>query len=398
MLDPTLDTTQPFDLAQFIQQHRPKPDEVDMDTQRRIAKGNAVGEAFRIMMDAVGGTKGANIQERTAPTNAVMGAVDKYYKAREANKSEQDNWDKMQLGAGLDELKTKNAQRYQSFAQHQNDLAAQARQNNEFFHQSQENKLNREQNATQHENELQTKKEEFGQNKELQKEELGLKKKAETNDTNVKYAQIKASIDRANLMYPHGKLSNLRIDDSDTDQALVINDAYVQNVWSHLITDPNIKSEMPAIMAKYGEIPSLSDAKFEIAEYFDLLTPETKNKIREFVGLAPQKISSKQSISSPLLPNANQPLPYTPGKGPLMAPQAPTIKTDKKSTIVQVQQPAPTQVTPEQTLSLQKIVQSSKHTPEQKSDAVYKYMKGQGYHEDVARSAADVAYQKLIGK
>ena len=89
MADINYDITQPY--LGLINQYRPKPDEVDMDTQRKIAKGNAVGEAFRLLIDAVGGAKGANIIERKEPANAVMGAVEKYYKTKDANKAEQDS-------------------------------------------------------------------------------------------------------------------------------------------------------------------------------------------------------------------------------------------------------------------------------------------------------------------
>ena len=380
-----LDSTQP--IWDLIQKHRPKPDEVDMDTQRKIAKGNAVAEAFRLLIDAVGGSRGANIQERKEPANAVMGAVDKYYKAKEANKAEQSSWDKLELGAGLEALKTKATQDYATQKQKEAQTFATSERVGGETARSAEAGLNR-----------QAEQDKLKQQSEQFKQSLGLKSKSQAEDTAVKYAQIEAGKEKYRMMYPYGREKGMVISDIDINKEVRIPDDKKSQVLAYFQSDSNVQAQIPILRMRYGKVGTETETDYLIADLYGSLKPETRAQIRKFLNTSGAVAPQAAQPSSPLL----SPLPYEPGKGPLMAPQTPTIKTDKKSTVVQVEnaaQPQQTQATPEQQAYLQKIVQAKnkKYSPEVKRAAIYEYLVKQGYDPENAKSVSEQAYQVLTG-
>lgn len=373
-----LDSTQP--IWDLIQKHRPKPDEVDMDTQRKIAKGNAVAEAFRLLIDAVGGSKGANIMERKEPANAVMGAVDKYYKAKEANKAEQSTWDKLELGAGLEALKTKQSQDYATQKQKEGQTFATSEREAGETARSTEAGLNRD-----------LAKAKLAQDSEHFKQTLGLQTKAQKEKTDVDYAQIEAGKEKYRIMYPYGREKGMFIADTDINKEVRIPDDKKSQVLAYFQADSNVQAQIPILKMQYGKVGTETETDYLIADLYSSLKPETRAQIRKFLNASGAVAPQAAQPSSPLL----SPLPYEPGKGPLMAPQAPTIKTDKKSTMVQVEQPAQAQgLTPEELNYIAKIAKGKK-TPQQKAEEAYQYALKQGYVEESAATVGENLFKVL---
>jgi len=362
------DITQPY--LGLINRYRPKPDEVDMDTQRKIAKGNATAEAFRLLIDAIGGAKGANIQERKEPANAVMGAVDRYYKAKDANKAEQSDWDKLELGAGLDALKTKSQQ----------DFATQKQKESQEFSAEQAG-LTRKQQAEQFEAGKLSDKEKLAQQSEqfkstlgLNEQELGLKREMAKTNAEIDREKIAADREKVQAMYPYGRLSGLAIADEETDQIIRIPNDKIEQTLAFMEKDPLVQDQIGFIKAKYNNLGSTQEVKYLIAQNYSSLSPETKKKIR---ALSQGEMATKATESP-----------------------TPTIKTDKNSTVVRVEnapQPQQAQATPEQVAYLQKIIEAKNYAPEVKRSAIYKYLVNQGYDPQNAKSVADQAYQSLTG-
>lgn len=391
------DITQPY--LGLINKYRPKPNEVDMDTQRRLAKGNATAEAFRLLIDAVGGSKGANIQERKEPANAVAGAVDKYYKLKDANKAEQDSWDKMELGAGLDALKTKAGQEYdtektnkaQTFAKEQADTA--------YTRQSTEKALDRKQSG---ENNAATNKRYeilYGNNAAAKKEDQNIKREG----LSIQRDKLSSASDNKSFekSYSNGTFKGFSITDESIGRTFGLPTTNIPQALAFMQEDPAVKAEIGMIRASYDNLGTTAEVNSMVARAFKKLSPETQDKIWALSsGSVPFNVNTEQQAqpNSPLLPQANSPLPYTPGKGPLMAPQTPTIKTDKNSTMVKVEgQPEPQQAhaTPEQMSYLKNVINTEGYTPEIKREAVYNYLVKQGYTSDNAKSVAEQTYQAL---
>jgi len=382
MIEPDYDITQPY--LGLIQQYRPKPDTVDMDTQRRIAKGNALAEAFRVLIDAAGASKGSNVQERTAPTNAVLGAVDKYWKAKEANKAEQSKWDQMELGAGIKALETESQNRFATQKQKEaQQFSAEEAEKGRIFTQG-ENVLNREQQA----NTLKQQAEQFRQNLGMNQQELSFKKETAKTDAEIEREKITSQNMRYMQTRPYGYAKGVWISDPDIQKQINIPDDKRAQVLAYIEADPAVKDQIPVIKLGLGNVPPTAQAEYLIAQTYSSLSPETRAKIRQFVGESPQTVSQTNKQGDQFLFYKNTP------------PAQPVIKTDKNSTMVQVQQPDTSQqntVTPDQAAIIQKVIQAKNYTPEFKRAAIYKYLIEQGYDENSAKVAAEGVYQSLTG-
>jgi hypothetical protein len=360
-----------FDIADLVQQYRPKPNEVDPETQRRIAKGNAVAEAFRVLIDSVGASKGANVVERTAPANAVMGAVEKYYKMKDANKAEQDSWNRLELGTKIDDLKTQSATK----------AALDKQKADQTFDEAQ---LARQQEFTAGQNDLnrgvQTKNLEYDSarlafEREKFDKSLGLDTRRQSAAESAK--KTDAEIEREKIAAASGKtryggegFKGLSVTDVEAGQTFGLQDNVISQVLSFMQNDPAVQSDIGMIKAKYNNLGSSPEVEKLITDNFPKLSAETKQNIR--------------ALSSGSVP---------------FQPQAPTIKTNKGSTMVQVNQPAPvtSEYTPDNIAAVKKIMSAST-TPEKKRAAIYKYLIQSGYDNARAQADAEEVYQSLISK
>lgn len=398
------DITQPY--LGLIQKYRPKPDEADQEAQKRIAKGNALAEAFRIMIDAVGASKGANVIQRDI-NNPVMKAVDNYYKLKEQDKAEQSQWDKMELGAGLDALKTKSSQDFsekQRLSQ-QEFSSGQQKAGQEF--QAGEAEKNRA--LTREEKEAQRSQEDvkLKQNADQFRQNLALQTKAQADKTAVDYAQIAQQRERWNRSRPYGTEKGIFISDPDLGKQIHIPDDKRAQILAFIEKDPAVSNEIPMIKMRFGNLPPEQTAEFILADYYSALSPQTRAAIRQFVGedqppATPQgpPPGAQSLLNNPMAPSG-QPDVYNPNLGPVRS-QQPTIKTDKGSTMVRTE-PSAAQIgtntlAPEDAAAMQKIVSAKALTPEQKRSAVYKYLVGQDFDPASAKSAAEMVYQSLTGK
>jgi hypothetical protein len=394
------DPTQPY--LGLIQKYRPKPDETDMETQRKIAKGNALAEAFRVMIDAAGGAKGANIIKREAPANAVLQAVDKYQKAKDANKAEQESWDKLELGQGIKALESESQQRFASQKQKESqDFTAEERKKAQEFQAGQtkgsqefqagQTKGEQVWRSTESQKARDDEKLKLKQQAEQFRQELGLKSRSQTEDTATKYAQIEASRERYRNMYPYGSKKGMFINDTDVQQQINIPDDKKTQVLAYIGADPNVQNEIPIIKMRYGNVGTDALTDYLIADLYSSLKPETRAQIRKFIG----------TQATPQAPGATQGSPFLFYKNP--PPQTPTIKTNKNSTTVQVTpagntQEQPSTLSPDQVQTIQKGLNNPNYTPEQKRSGVYNYLIKQGYDAANAKELAESAYQSLIGK
>jgi hypothetical protein len=401
MLPEEYDITQPY--LGMIQRYRPKPDEADMETQRKIAKGNALAEAFRVMIDAAGGAKGANIMKREAPANAVLQAVDKYQKAKDASKAEQDSWDKLELGTGIKALENESQQRFASQKQKESQDFTAGQQDKAQQFQAGQTKGNQEFQAGQAKGEQawrsaesdKARQEELlklKQQAEQFKQELGLKSRSQTEDTATKYAQIEATRERYRNMYPYGSKKGMFINDTDVQQQINIPDDKKTQVLAYIGADPNVQNEIPIIKMRYGNVGTDALTDYLIADLYSSLKPETRAQIRKFIG----------TQATPQAPGAKQGEPFLFYKNP-PPPQTPTIKTNKNSTTVQVtpagnSQGQPAALSQDQVATIQKGLNNPNYTPEQKRSGVYNYLIKQGYDAANAKELAESAYQSLIGK
>jgi hypothetical protein len=201
-------------------------------------------------------------------------------------------------------------------------------------------------------------------------------------------------------MYPYGKLTGMSVADEENDQVLRIPDASVPQVLAFMEKDPSVQDNIGFIKANFDKLGTTPETKHMIAQNFAGLTKENKERIRAL---------------------ANGTSAYTPGgagdqsrkgddflfyKHP--APQ-PTIETDKKSTMVKVNNPpmpgstaGPNQpseaLSQDQIQEVQKIVGAKNYTPEVKRSAIYNYLIKYGYDPASAKANADAVYQSLIGK
>ena len=402
-----LDPTQPY--LGLIQKYRPQSDQTDINAQRKIAKGNALAEAFRIMIDAAGGSRGANISKRDI-NNPVMKAVDNYYKMKEADKAEQTGWDRAELGAGLDALKTKSSQEFASKERKtQQEFAANQTKGQQEFASGQADK-EREFRAGEGEKARTAEAGKLKQQADQFRQELGLKSRAQTEETATKYAQIEAQRERYRNMYPYGRTKGMIINDTDIEQQVLVPDDKKQQVLAFIQKDAAVQNEIPILKMRYGNVGNDATTDFLIADLYPALSPGTREQIRKFLGASQPAGKAgavppgAQSLLNTSMPRSAQTQAYDPNKGPI-APASqpqPTIKVNKGSTVVQVSpaatSPSSAQLSPEQVQQLQKGLQNPNYTPEQKRSAVYNYLIKQGYDSANAKELAEAAYQSLIGK
>lgn len=375
------DITQPY--LGLIQKYRPKPDINAEDEQRKIAKGNAIAEAFRLMIDAVGGSKGANIMDRSAD-NPVLKAVDNYYRIKEQNKAQQERWDLAELGQATKALETESQQRFtKGQAEEQRKFAGEQQIAQQEFTAGETEKT-RGQRAAETEAELKQKADQFRQT-------FGLQTEKQKTDAEIEREKIEASKERYRIMYPYGREKGMVVQDTDIQQEVRIPDDKKSQVLAFIEADGNVKNEIPVIKLRYGNVPPATATDFMIADLYSSLMPETRTKIREFL---------KQSGSVKQPPAQGfQPFPVYPGKGPLLS-QTP-IKTDKSSTMVEAQpqeQPAAQgqALEPEQFQYIKKVIELKGYTPEVKRALVYKYLVDQGYDKGNAKTSAESVYQSLM--
>jgi hypothetical protein len=397
------DVTKPY--LGLIQKYRPKPDDTDKEVYRKIAKGNAIAEAFRLMIDAIGGSYGSDINKREGPSNAVLQAVDKYMKSKETDKAEQSAWDKLELNAGLNALTTESKQRYddaklkeqQGFQAGEKAkdraLALEDRKNQQEFTRG-ENALNRGLEA----GKSKQQKEEFSQT-------LGFQKHKQADDNAVEWGKIQASRERWQNLYPYGGKKGLYINDTDIEKQINIPDTKKSQVLAYIEKDPLVANQIPVLKMRYGNVGQDATSDFLIADLYPLLSPQTRALIRQFVGEEPQPAQTQAPQSTgPAYSGFPGTMPPYSGA----APQTPTIKTNKGSTIVQVQppagQPAPAQpqeqqtqfeLTPETSNYISNIYQSPKYTPEIKRSTIYRYLVQQGCPKPDAKKFAEDLYSEL---
>ena len=400
------DVTKPY--LGLIQKYRPKPDDTDMEVQRKIAKGNALAEAFRLMIDAVGGSMGSDIVKREGPTNAVLQAVEKYHKAKEADKAEQSAWDKLELNAGINALTTESKQRYDDakIKEQQAFQAGEKAKDREaaLLEKKDQQEFTRGENALNRGLEAGKTKQQAGEFRQT----LEFQKHKQEEENAVEWGKVQATRERWQNLYPYGGKKGLYINDTDIEKQINIPDTMKSQVLAYIEKDPLVANEIPVLKMRYGNVGQDATSDFLIADLYPLLSPQTREAIRQFIGVTPPPTPTTQSTGPAY---SGFPGTMPPYNGP--APQTPTIKTNKRSTIVQVQSPAgqpaqaqpqqPAQqtqfeLTPERSSYVSNIYQSSKYTPEIKRSTIYRYLVQQGCPKPNAKKFADDLYTELTRK
>jgi hypothetical protein len=396
--------TTPYDVSQpylgLIEKYRPKPDETDMNAQKRIAKGNALGEAFRVLIDSVGASKGATVVPRTAPTNAVMKAVDNYYKMKEANKAEQTGWDKLELQQGLGAISAEKQHQYEESKRAEEEgYKTKEREAGEQF-QSGEKAKERGFNAAEASHNRVLKADEFGQ-------EMDFKKSNESAKNRIEQEKVDVARQKVNSI-PLSRLNHLEINDEEGGKVLAVPASQTKQILTYLEEDPTLSGRMNSTDQSMSETakslalmktsfnPQMSATAIEkvIAENFNQASPETKQKIRQFIGT---------TNAAPPAGAGKTDEPFLFYKHP-----APEIIENKNSTMVDVKNAPPAgaapanqpaeALQPEQVQNIQKIMGAKNYTPEVKRSAIYNYLVSQGFDAPSAKGAADAVYKSIIGK
>lgn len=366
------DITKPY--LGLMEKYRPQQSVADQETQRRIAKGNALAGAFKLMVDAVGGSKGANIVP--LDTNPVMAAVDKYHKLREDDKNRQAEWDKMEMGAGLNALNADAQKRYEAERLKQSEAFTAGQQEKEQALRVHEGELNR----ALEEKKMEQEADQFSRS-------LTQKEKSEKDQIAAEYARIAEMTERHSSLHPYGEDKGLVISDAEIGQQVIIPKNKTSQVLAMIAKDPVAQKESEILMMKYGNLPSQKKVDYMIAELYPSLDPKTRTAIRHFLG-------SEQPA-----PKAGE--SYDPNVGPLrqQAPEAPTITTDKSSTMVKVT-PAGGEgqnaLSPEIHQYIATGLKNPNFTPAQKRSGLHNYLIHQGLSDQNATEIANEVYSTLV--
>ena len=390
------DSEQPY--LGLIEKYRPKPDTNTLEQQKRLAKGSALADAFRLLIDAVGGSKGADIPQRNI-LDPVSKAVDKYNTTREKNRLEQQQWDQTKLMQELKSMDKKDDRKYQDevlgkqlIEKRRTETADRQQRNQELG----VSRMNRAEDTYMEKQKLKQQNDQFLQ-------EYGLKRESEQNNFNIKKQQANTNEMKVRNVYRYGKDSPV-VSDPDIKKEVIIPKDKANQVLTWIADDPIVKGDMTFLQMQYGEYPSETQRDMIIADAYDRLSPETRAKIRQFVG--DTTTAEPQSGKKP----ADEFLFYkTPAQqksqGPASTtPAQPAIKTSKKSTIVEVEgAPPPARVdyntiSSDEQQQIMTIGNAEGYTPEQKAKIAYDYMLKIGFDDASARSFAQGMLERLLGK
>ena len=377
MPETAYDITQPY--LGIVKKYRPKPNEVDPETQKKIAKGNAVAEAFRLLLDYSGAKKGANVQQRDEPSNAIMSAVENYYKSKDQNRAEQGDWDRMEMGTEIDSLRSKAQQDFTSQKQKESQDFAEKQAADTRKYNSEEKQKDRDLSIT----ELRNKSDEFLANLGLKREELNQRKTEQETDAAIEREKITRDNLKTLNTRPYGYDKGIWISDPDIQTQVHIPDDKRAQVLAYINADPNVQEQIPIIKLSFGNVPPEAQAEYLIAQTYSSLSQDTRDKIRQFVG-SPKAQGAAATTTS--------------------QPQTPTITNDKGSkTMLTVEQPAQEQqsesgLTPEEKQGIVKIQGDSQLETKDKASLIYKLLVKQGYEPADAKTFVERLYPELIRK
>lgn len=377
MPETAYDITQPY--LGIIKKYRPKPNEVDPETQRKIAKGNAVAEAFRLLLDYSGAKKGANVQQRDEPSNAITTAVENYYKAKDQNRAEQGDWDRMELGTEIDALRSKAQQDFTTATKQEDRefTENQAKAQRDFT--AEEKQKDRDLSNA----ELRNKSDEFLATLGLKRAELSQRKTEQEADTETKRQQIASNNIRYLNTRPYGYDKGIWISDPDVQTQVHIPDDKRAQVLAYINADPNVQDQIPIIKLGFGNVPPEAQAEYLIAQTYSSLSKETRDQIRQFVGSPKGQGPATTSTSQP---------------------QTPTITNDKGSkTMLTVEQPTQQEqsesgLTPEEKQGIVKIQSDTQLETKDKASLIYKLLVKQGYDPGDAKTFVESLYPELKRK
>ena len=377
MPETAYDITQPY--LGIVKKYRPKPNEVDPETQKKIAKGNAVAEAFRLLLDYSGAKKGANVQQRDEPSNAIMSAVENYYKSKDQNRAEQGDWDRMEMGTEIDSLRSKAQQDFTSQKQKESQDFAEKQAADTRKYNSEEKQKDRDLSIT----ELRNKSDEFLANLGLKREELNQRKTEQETDAAIEREKITRDNLKTLNTRPYGYDKGIWISDPDIQTQVHIPDDKRAQVLAYINADPNVQEQIPIIKLSFGNVPPEAQAEYLIAQTYSSLSQDTRDKIRQFVG-SPKAQGAAATTTS--------------------QPQTPTITNDKGSkTMLTVEQPTQEQqsesgLTPEEKQGIVKIQGDSQLETKDKASLIYKLLVKQGYEPADAKTFVERLYPELIRK
>ena len=377
MPETAYDITQPY--LGIVKKYRPKPNEVDPETQKKIAKGNAVAEAFRLLLDYSGAKKGANVQQRDEPSNAIMSAVENYYKSKDQNRAEQGDWDRMEMGTEIDSLRSKAQQDYNTATKQEDRAFTKEQADAQRTFTAEEKQKDRDLSIE----ELRNKSDEFLANLGLKREELNQRKTEQETDADIKRQQIASNNIRYMNTRPYGYDKGIWISDPDIQTQVHIPDDKRAQVLAYINADPNVQEQIPIIKLSFGNVPPEAQAEYLIAQTYSSLSQDTRDKIRQFVGSPKAQGAAAPTTSQP---------------------QTPTITNDKGSkTMLTVEQPTQEQqsesgLTPEEKQTIVKIQGDTKLETKDKASYINKYLQRQGFSEAEAIAFVERLYPELTRK
>ena len=376
------DIEQPY--LGLIEKYRPKPDTDTLEQQKRLAKGSALANAFSLLIDAVGGAKGADIPQREI-LDPVTKAVDKYNTTRDKNRQEQQQWDQMQLVQQLKQMDTDKSMKFQDEQRLKGEEARKSLTEEERAARAEELRIQREMNAS----EIEEKGKQFWatlSNKQKQDIE---ENKIRSRDLDIKEKEVENRYGT-----PVNRVSDLVIQDEAMGKNLGFPKQMLKQVLTFLQNDPSVANNISIIQTKYDSGASAAAVEKAITDNFNLASDQTREKIRQFIGnngATPQSGASTNPAEKFLFYKNT--------------PQSqPAIKTSKKSTIVEVEGAPPPARVDYNTISSdeqQQIItigSASQYTPEQRAKIAYDYMLKIGFDDASARSFAQGMLERLLGK
>ncbi len=352
-------------------------------SQQKIMKTNALGEAFRIIADAIGGSQGATIAPRAVNAGIVnaadrmRGEEDKYNASRDRLRLQSLDLAAKDKGYELDQEAARAAERFK---------AGEAEKDRGY---------KTTQAGVEHLNKIEEI--EAGNKGRLAEQELQNK-----GALNLEYArtkgdlqQIEARKSATKALAEKGLFEVSRYDSPATDA--IINRNQVVGMLNDLKVYLRQKGVFPTQMPKVlqntdtrGKI-SDDDLKFLIGTYKEFFQP----RLPELTGGSPAdgampgEASDKQVLQMLVGSPAPNNVGYAQGQGPLRNPAIQPAQA--------VQQPAQNTLNLKETdiSSIDNVLNAPNYTREQKRSAVWSYLLKQGYPDDYARKFAEYAYSQL---
>jgi len=355
------------------------------ESEKKIMRTNAIGDAFRLLVEGIGGSQGATIKPRGI-NPGITNAASRIDALQDQSTQRMDRIKLTDLSNRSRNMQYKQA--LNADKQRRTDAAELQKQKMEYEQTKSENDYTRKRNDELTDQQGKRKNELTDQGT-TQKNALSRQEnQAKLNrETNAEYQKgLLASYNKKRDRTVRASKEDIPFIIPGTRQTIYINPAELLEMQSQLIGDKNKWD--PTLDAALKDLMKNDAVKQESA----LLTLKKNwEKVKGTLGYEDNTTTTQPATASPLLPGSQpqQPQTYQQGAGPL--------NTFGNPAGVQPAQ-EPGTLAPDEAQFIQNISISAKHTPEQKRKAVFQYLTKQGYDSTSVKAYAEQIYQTLTRK